>query len=347
MYPDLVRREAILPLDGLVPEVEAAPYLQGLADLWVAEDGKRYGMLKDWSTTAVFYNKEMLARAGVSDEAMSRLTWTPGDGGTFEQIIAKLTVDANGVRGHEKGFDKDHVVTYGLGLDTEDAIGLVEWGFLAHTLGWSPTDRSPWGTHYTFDDPRFRSVMAWGRGLVEKGYLAPPDPAGASDAVEDFPTGRFAMVASTARMLTTYTTYDGIQLGIAATPTGPNGERGSMISSRADSIAAGTNNREDAAKWVAFLGSAQCQDIVGQAGVVLPAVPSALRKAEKAFAAEGIDVSPFTVHLKAETTFLVPVTEKAEQVAAIIEPALTAVITGEAPPGSLTAANATVNALFE
>ena len=36
-------------------------YAKGLADLWVAQDGKRYGLPKDWDTIAIFYNKKMLA----------------------------------------------------------------------------------------------------------------------------------------------------------------------------------------------------------------------------------------------------------------------------------------------
>ena len=33
-------------------------YTEGLADLWVGQDGKRYGLPKDWDTVALFYNKK-------------------------------------------------------------------------------------------------------------------------------------------------------------------------------------------------------------------------------------------------------------------------------------------------
>ena len=45
------------------------------------------------------------------------MTWNPTDGGTYEKTIAHLTVDKNGKRGDEPGFDKTKVEVYGLGLD--------------------------------------------------------------------------------------------------------------------------------------------------------------------------------------------------------------------------------------
>ena len=58
----------------------------------------------------------MATDAGVTDEDMANLTWNPDDGGTYEKVIAKLTVDQNGKRGDEAGFDKSKVEVYGLGL---------------------------------------------------------------------------------------------------------------------------------------------------------------------------------------------------------------------------------------
>ena len=39
----------------------------------------------------------------------------PTDGGTFEKFIAHMTIDSNGVRGDEPGFDKANIKTYGFG----------------------------------------------------------------------------------------------------------------------------------------------------------------------------------------------------------------------------------------
>ena len=60
----------ILPLDDRRRRTTSTrrSYAEGLADLWVAEDGKRYGLPKDWDTVALFYNKKMAADAGITEE---------------------------------------------------------------------------------------------------------------------------------------------------------------------------------------------------------------------------------------------------------------------------------------
>ena len=43
-------------------------YQPGLADLWVGQDGKRYGLPKDFDTVALFYNKKMVDDGGYRRE---------------------------------------------------------------------------------------------------------------------------------------------------------------------------------------------------------------------------------------------------------------------------------------
>ena len=140
--------------------------------------------------------------------------------------------------------------------------------------------------------------------------------------------------------------YKGIETGLAPTPIGPSGKRASMYNGLADSIWAGSQNKPAAAKWVQFLGSAACQDIIGESGVVFPAIPSGTDEAKAAFEAKGVDVSAFTIHVEEGTTFLFPITDHASQINNIMQPAMDAVFTGKAAPDSLTAANDQVNALF-
>ena len=119
-----------------------------------------------------------------------------------------------------------------------------------------------------------------------------------------------------------------------------------MYNGLADSVWAGSKNQASAIKWVEFLGSAACQDIVGKAGAVFPAIPSGTDLAQAAFQAKGVDVTNFLVHVKDGTTFLFPITDHASQVTNIMQPAVDAVMTGKAAPDSLTAANDQVNQLF-
>ncbi len=139
----------------------------------------------------------------------------------------------------------------------------------------------------------------------------------------------------------------GIETGVAPLPAGPSGKRASMYNGLADSIWVGSKNKPAAAKWVEFLGSPDCQNIVGEKGVVFPAIPSGTDKAEAAFKAKGVDVTAFLVNVKDKTTFLFPITDHASQIDGIMHPAMDDVMSGKAPVTSLTDANNQVNQLFQ
>jgi multiple sugar transport system substrate-binding protein len=119
-----------------------------------------------------------------------------------------------------------------------------------------------------------------------------------------------------------------------------------MYNGLADSIWTGADNKPLAAKWVEFTASPECQNIVGEAGVVFPAIPEATKKAEASWKSRKIDITAFTTHLEEKTTFLFPISDHASQVEGIMMPAMDAVLTGQAEPSSLTEANEQVNALF-
>lgn len=343
-YPDFLKTKQLVSLD----DVKMGDYADGLADLWVGQDGTRYGVPKDWDTIALFYNKAMLADAGLTDADMADLTWNPEDGGTYEKVIAHLTVDENGKRGDEAGFDKNKVAVYGLGLaNSGGGNGQAEWSYLTGTTGWTHTDKNPWGTHYNYDDERFQDAIAWWAGLIEKGYMPKLETTVGANMADTFGAGKSAINAHGSWMIGQYTGYEGIEVGIAPTPVGPSGKNASMFNGLADSIWAGTKNKDAAISWVEYLGSSACQDVVGEKAVVFPAIPSAAEKAKEAFAAKGVDIEPFLQHVTDGTTFLFPITDNAAKIEGIMKPAMDAVLSGQSPASSLTAANDQVNALFQ
>ncbi|MBK8446716.1 MAG: sugar ABC transporter substrate-binding protein [Micropruina sp.] len=349
-YPEFVTQgqlqslTATLEADG----VDVAIYQKGLADLWVGQDGERYGLPKDFDTVAIFYNKKLIADAGVAEADLQSLTWNPTDGGTYEKAIAHLTVDNNGKRGDEAGFDKSKVKVYGLGLDggSGGGNGQTQWSMYSGTTDWTITDKNPWGTKYNYDKPEFQSTITWMRSLIEKGYMPSVEAVTGQSSADIYGAGKYAMITNGSWMINQMFDYKGIETGLAPTPTGPSGKRSSMYNGLADSVWAGSKNKPAAIKWVEFLGSAACQDIVGKAGTVFPAISSGTALAEAAFKAKGIDVTPFTVHVADGTTFLFPITDHASQITNIMQPAVDAVFTGKATADSLTAANEQVNQLF-
>ena len=88
----LVALDETLAKDGF----NVDQYQEGLADLWKGQDGKRYGLPKDFDTVAIFYNKKLVADGGVKEADLQNLQWNPTDGGTYEKMIAHLTVDESG-----------------------------------------------------------------------------------------------------------------------------------------------------------------------------------------------------------------------------------------------------------
>jgi multiple sugar transport system substrate-binding protein len=349
-YPEFVSQEQLVPLDDTLKKdgVDTSIYQKGLADLWVGQDGKRYGLPKDFDTVSVFYNKKLIADGGYKESDLANMTWNPDDGGTYEKIIAHLTVDKNGKRGDEAGFDKSKVKVYGLGLDggSGAAYGQTQWSMYTGTLPWQVTDKNPWGTHYNFDDPNFQKTMGWMRSLIDKGYMPSVEAVTGQGSDTIYAAGKYAMITNGSWMIGAMYGAKGVETGTAPTPVGPDGKRSSMYNGLADSIWVGSKNKPAAAKWVEYLGSAACQDVVGEKGVVFPAVKTSTDKAAAAFKAKGVDTDSFLIHVKDGTTFLFPITDHASEIDGIMHPAMDAVFTGKAQPSSLTDANNQVNALF-
>lgn len=343
-YPEFVTNGQLLPLD----DVTLGEYQKGLSDLWVGQDGVRYGVPKDFDTVAIFYNKKLVADAGVNEATLATLEWNPTDGGSYEKMAARLTVDKNGVRGDEPGFDKNNVAVYGLGMDGSAGgpWGQTQWSMYTGTTGWTHTDKNPWGTKFNFDKPEFQNTVAWLVSMVDNGYMPPLKAITGQGSSDIFAAGKYAMLINGSWMTNSFFNLSGVEVGLAPTPTGPEGKRSSAYNGLADSIWAGSKNQAAAKKWVAYLGSEACQMKVGESAVVFPANPKGTEAASKAFAAKGIDVSPFLTHLEEGTTSLLPIIDKSSQVDAIMGPAMDAVYSGQAPVSSLTQANTQVNALF-
>ncbi|QNE35251.1 ABC transporter substrate-binding protein [Leifsonia shinshuensis] len=350
-FAQFVDLGVLQPLDELdaTKGIDDSIYQPGLAGSWMGPDGHRYGTPKDWDTISVFYNKKVTTAAGVSDAQLNDLSWNPTDGGSFEKTLAHLTIDKNGVRGDQPGFDKNHVATYGLA--TNDAGGFdgqTQWSSFTGSTGWNYTDKNPWGTHYNYDDKRFQDTISWYFGLAKKGYLAPFTDFSASNGPEvQLGSGKAALSMNGSWMISTYAKLKGVDLGIALTPTGPTGKRASMLNGLADSITKNAANKPGAAKWVAYLASPACQNVVGQQGIVFPAAKSGTLNAIAAYKARGIDVTPFTKQVADKTTFSFPITNYAADVAALMVPAMQNVYANGAPVSTLTTTNKQIDQLFQ
>ncbi|WP_119306970.1 ABC transporter substrate-binding protein [Cohaesibacter haloalkalitolerans] len=344
--PEFAANQMIEDLTPLLAKAsyDTSGYLPGLLENW-SKDGAVYGLPKDWATVAVAYDRDKLKAAGLAPSDLADMTWNPENGGSFQKIIAHLTVDTNGKRGDEEGFDPNSVATFGLVLNPLSPQGETEWAYLAASTGWRFIDE-PWSTHYNFDDPRLAKSLTWIRDLARVHHLMP--------TVEQ--TGRLGaetlMFSDKGAMTVTGSWLVGLyhqskpSVAFAPIPAGPEGRK-TMFNGLADSIWTGSPVKDAAWKWVQYLGSDACQATVAKAGVVFPAQQDQIETTVKAFEEKGVDVSAFTKVATSETTFAPPITDYGNEISSIVKAALEKVMLGQQKPEEiLTNANEEVNSLF-
>jgi multiple sugar transport system substrate-binding protein len=351
-YAQFALLEQIVDIQPLVErdKVPTDIYFPGLTDLWI-HNGKRYGLPKDWDTEGIMYNVDMLKKAGIDPEIMKTWTWNPKDGGTFGEVIAKLTLDANGNNGLSPNFDKTKVVQYGFNLGSKvDGMGAMggqhQWSSFAVSNGFKYVN-GLWGNRYYYDDPKLAETIQWIVNLwLKKGYT-PTYP-------EQLSLGKLALfqakkVAMDIDGSWTLNGYLGSSFPVAfgRLPAGPLGRR-SMFGTKADSIYVGTKHLEEAWKWVKYLASSPCEDIIGESGVIFPAIPEATDKFVKAREAKSVDVSGFVEQAnEKDGTFLFPITDHGAEIYTIMRDAMDRIALGKAEAApTLKDANDQVNALF-
>ena len=342
--------DQILDISEYIEEsgLDMDQYQDGLTDLWKGEDGGIYGLPKDWDTVGLFYNADMLADAGYTAEDLEKLEWNPKDGGTFEKFLAHMTIDQNGVRGDEEGFDPNRVATYGLGYnEAGDGFGQVQWAAFAFSTGWYYGDQNPWPRQMDYDDPRFKETIDWYRGLIKKGYIPPLSIATSGiGTLESLGSGGYATLIEGSWNARAMSEMGGVNVQVAPTPIGPQGKRASMFNGLSDAVYAGTDHPDKAWRWVEYLASRECQDMVADEARVFPAIKESSDRAVAKFEELGINAEAFNVHVQDHTTFLSPVTYNWAQIQSIMAPTMDAIFSFQADMDSLDPANARVNGLL-
>ena len=349
-YPEFIELGQMVDLQPLVERdaVDLDLYISGLAPLWT-RDGSRYGLPKDWDTVAVVYNAEMLEAAGVDPAEISELTWNPEDGGSFEEMVARLTLDANGNNGLSADFDASSVEQFGfLYPGSGGSSGQTEWSSFAASTGWHHTGGAVWGEEYFFADERFIDTIDWYFGLsVDKGFAPPFTDVQGLGQLAMFQSGQGALLIDGSWMIGSYVGSE-FEVGFARLPEGPEG-RASMFNGLADSIWVGTDHVEESWEWVKYLASAECELVVGESGVVFPATEAGVEASLGVRADAGIDVSAFTLQATEEGgTFLFPITDFGGEIATIMVETMDSIALGQSEAtDALPAANEEVNGLFE
>lgn len=352
-YPQFTDLEVILPLDEIeaTKNVDFDAFQPGLKDIWTGQDGHLYGMPKDWDTIAALYNKDMIKEAGYTEEDLANWDFNTEDGGSFEKIIAHLTIDKNGVRGDEPGFDKNNVKVYGLGISESggSTFGQGQWSGFAASAGSQITNKATWGDRYQFDDPQLAKTIDWYFGLADKGYVPQYGVFNQSEgAAPQLTSGAAAITFNGAWMISTYAKAD-FEVGTAEFPTNTDtGKSMSMMNGLADSISKNTDDPEGSAEWVAFMASEQCQSQIAQEGVVFPSRSDATKLAAQTYKEMGIDTKAFTAPVDRKDVFYFPITRFGADVSALSTSSFEDIYANRKPAGPvLEELNKSINNMFE
>jgi multiple sugar transport system substrate-binding protein len=351
-YPEYAFKKQILNIAPLVKrdQVKTDIYLQGLYQLWGRVG--QYGLPKDWDTIAIVYNKDMLRKAGLSLSQLQSMTWDPRTGGTFAEIAASLSVDEFGERGNSPRFNKAKVAQWGFTSFPDGgnggAYGQMQWSHFAVSNGFK-FNNGPWATKYNYDDPKLAEALQWLADMsLKKGFA--PSLATIKEKRGDalFAEGKVAMVFDGSWMISSYKKNAKFNIGFAPLPTGPKGRK-SMFNGLADSIWTGSKHKEEAWKWMKFMGSPSCQDIVAGYGVVFPAISGSLGKTMRSYDRKGIFVGAFIDQATgSDTTFLFPITDNAKGIDEVMSGMMDKIFSGQEKASNLLKdANSRVNALFK
>lgn len=295
----------LMPMDDLIAKssLDTKKYSVGF-ETWKFTDGKQYALPLDWAAAGIYYAKDALAKAGIAEADVAKMTWNPDDGGTFEKIVARLTIDKFGKRGDEPGFDKNAVATYGIGaMAGRSFIGETTWAPFVSTLGWRLGDKDQWPTKFNYTDPRFIKTMKWVTSLTERGFSPKLGTftTGNQSTISDIDlvgSGKTAMTVGGSWSAPSFGKIPGVPVGIAPTPLGPDGKRSVLSNSNGNNIWAGTKNPDLTWKWVSYMGGEECQTKAGATGTFFPSIPAAMDNTVTSMKSQGVDLSVFNQYVK-------------------------------------------------
>ncbi len=299
----------LLPLDSYIKQdnIDMNQYSIGTA-AWKYTDGKQYALPMDWATAAIYYNEADLQAAGYTAKDVANLTWNADNGGTFEQMVKHLTVDKNGVRGDQPGFDRNNIATYGIGnLElASDALGQSNWGALLETAGIDIQNKPNWPTQFNYANPELVKGVSRIRDLSNNGFSPQMNEFTTSES-EQLGSGKAAMALDGTWSATSYSQLPGIKIGTAPMVAGPNGKRALITNSNGNNIWAGGKNPGQTWKWVSYQESQACQTKAATYnGSFLPSIKASTDALAQQEQAKGVDFSVFADYVKNNELFPTP-----------------------------------------
>lgn len=239
----------IKPLDSFIGEgdIDLSNYPRSMVTLYEV-NGKHYGIPIDYDTIGLWYNKDLFDQAGVEYPTAD---WTWDD---LKKAAEKLTDPDKGI--------------YGISAGYADQAGI--FNTIYANGGYVVSDD---GTKSGFDQKEtIEGIRMW-TDLMKRGYSPSQESIDETADYVQFMDGKIAMFFGGDWYAVTFAdpeSHFGDKCDVQYLPK-IKGRTVSVIHGKANCIYSRTEYPEEAWKWTAFLGGAECNKILGESGAVIPA----------------------------------------------------------------------------
>ncbi len=263
-------------------------------------NGKLWGVPQLWDSIALFYNKDLVAKAGVDP---ANLTWDPsGAGDTFLPAARKLTVDASGKTADQPGFNAARIEQFGFNASFDSQA--IMWDFVGSNGGtWQDGDAFNFA-----DQPKTAEAVQYVVDLINKHHVAPSAAdtnTNGDKTLQLFTQGKLALFQSGPYNLKNVQQGAGFQWGVAPLLKGPAGRVG-VVHGVAAVASAKTKHKDATVKVLKWIGSADGVRPIAEGGYAFPGVTAAEPAFVEYWKKQGVDLQPFLDSARG-TTFPAPV----------------------------------------
>ncbi|HVU68794.1 MAG TPA: extracellular solute-binding protein [Ktedonobacteraceae bacterium] len=239
--PQLAKIGALVPTDDIVAQRKNDFYPGPLATC--AYKGKYYGLPLDTNTRVIFYNKDLLSKAGFSQP--------PTTTDEFQSAAAKIATLGKGFYGYAES-----------GLDPWNILPWI-WSF-----GGSVTDENYSKATGFINGAQSVAALTFLIGLYKDHALAPNLLGGSSYSPDDeFGKGHVGFILEGPWVPPTMKqTYGSLQYEMALMPAGPGGSTASVVGGEDIAVMSSSKNIDAAKTFMQFMTSEEAQVLMGEVG---------------------------------------------------------------------------------
>lgn len=267
-YAGLADRGVLLDLNTMLAQDRAfaaklaADSIPSLYETFTFNGGQ-YALPEQWSGNFLFYNKKLFADAGVQPPPPS---WDqPWSFAEFLDTAKALTKRNRSGRVDQWGYVDTWVAMYTAGL-----FGMN------NGVPWSTPRMNP--SHINFDNAAFLEGVQFFANLARKHKVAPTASETQSMSTMDlFSAGKAAMALGGHWRYQTFDQAEGLDFDVTVLPTGPKGHAArSNIGTTGLAIAASSRRKRQAWEFVKFATGPDGQALIGETGLFVPVLRSAI-----------------------------------------------------------------------